>query len=277
MTSTFHKSLKALQQAHEHYPHRYQLIDIDSEDAPDLFALSSSFTLQSSEEKHIHEAGQLFCLKQGLMMVESKHGFFVNPPRFIAWIPPDTEHSFANPGPIEGWTVFIKKERTKNLPDHPALLDCSELLEPLAKRLAGWAVTDFSSNEYQRMSEVFLDELQHSTIQPFSLPLPEDAKLRKIATLLIENPANYKTGSELASWVGMSSRSLTRHWMNAVGISLTQYRQLSRLLNSINSLSKGKDVQQVAWEVGYESVSAYITAFKKNFGFTPGKYLSNTQ
>lgn len=90
----------------------------------------------------------------------------------------------------------------------------------------------------------------------------------------MQNPADPRSGAELALWAGLSPRSLSRHWTQAVGMSIAKYRQVARILNSLDGLSQGRDVQQVAWDVGFESVSAYINAFRQTFGFTPGKYLA---
>lgn len=248
---------------------------VDSPAAPDVFALSISHELAHASDKHRHACGQLYCLTQGLMMVRTESGLFANPPRFVGWIPPHFEHAIVGPGVVTGWTVFINKACVAGLPDRPALLACSKLLEPLVERLAQWSPEHWSSTQYARMSSVFLDELAVASIQKLSLPLPEDKRLRAIASVLMENPSDPRTGPELALWAGISPRSLTRHWVQAVGMSIAKYRQVARVLNSLDGLARGRDVQQVAWDVGFDSVSAYISAFRGTFGFTPGQYFTH--
>ncbi len=247
---------------------------IDSPEAPQVLALAVSGDDGDHGEPQQHRSGQLYCLKQGLMMVQCESGLFVSPPRFVGWIPPLAAHAVAGRGPIEGWTVFIKAEAVQGLPSHPALLAGSALLAPLAERLAQWAPEAWHRPEYQRMSQVFLDEVLAAAVQGLSLPMPEDRRLRAIARVLIENPADPRNAAQLARWAGLSARSLTRHWAASVGMSLAKYRQVARLLKSLDGLSQGQDVQQVAWSVGFESVSAYIHAFKGTFGFTPGQYFA---
>lgn len=250
---------------------------VDSADAPDVLAVAISQALANSADRHRHESGQLYCLRQGLMMVRTESGLFANPPRFVGWIPPHFEHSIVGPGALTGWTVFVAKTCVAGLPERPALLECSALVEPLAERLAGWSPQRWTSPEYKRMCSVFIDELRAAGTGRLSLPMPEDARLRAIAGVLMENPSDPRTGAELAHWAGISPRSLSRHWMQEVGMSLSKYRQVARLLNSLDGLAKGRDVQQVAWDVGFESVSAYTSAFKATFGFTPGKYFAEAR
>ena len=47
--------------------------------------------------------------------------------------------------------------------------------------------------------------------------------------------------------------------------------QLTRLVHSFSALAAGKPVSVATSESGFESSSAFIAAFKKHFGTTPGK------
>ncbi|MDE1188708.1 MAG: helix-turn-helix transcriptional regulator [Pantoea sp.] len=243
-------------------------------DAPKVIAVSLSKELDRESRTHQHAAGQLYCLKQGLMTVNTPSGIFANPPRLVGWIPPHFEHAIVGPGRVTGWTVLIDEALASPLPDSPVLLACPALLEPLAERLATLSPDLWGSDRYNRLSEVFLDELYQASVQPLTLPLPEDPRLLQIARQLMDDPSDARTGPELARWAGLSPRSLSRHWTSATGMSLAKYRQVARLLNSLQELAAGKSVQQVAWQVGFENVSSYISAFRNAFGSTPGKYFA---
>lgn len=243
-------------------------------DAPKVIAAALAKQLDRETFTHRHAAGQLFCLKQGLMTVKTPSGIFANPPRLVGWIPPYFEHAIIGPGPVLGWTVLVDDALAAPLPDHPVLLSCPSVLEPLAERLAILSPDHWGSARYHRLCEVFLDELYESTEHPLTLPLPAEPRLLQIARLLMDDPSDTRTGPELARWAGLSPRSLSRHWAGAVGMSLTRYRQVSRLLKSLEGLAAGKSVQQVAWQVGFDSVSSYISAFRSAFGSTPGKYFT---
>ncbi|HBZ16485.1 AraC family transcriptional regulator [Pantoea sp. NPDC088449] len=243
-------------------------------DAPKVIAAALSKQLHGESITHRHAAGQLYCLKQGLMTVKTPSGIFANPPRLVGWIPPYFEHAIIGPGRVLGWTVLVDDSLAAPLPDRPVLLSCPTVLEPLAERLATLSPDHWGSARYNRLCEVFLDELNESTEHPLTLPLPAEPRLHQIARLLMDDPSDARTGPELARWAGLSPRSLSRHWSSAVGMSLTRYRQVSRLLKSLEGLAAGKSVQQVAWQVGFDSVSSYISAFRSAFGSTPGKYFT---
>jgi len=51
-----------------------------------------------------------------------------------------------------------------------------------------------------------------------------------------------------------------------------KWRQQLRLLHALSLLASGEPVTSVALEVGYDSTSAFISAFKGAMGTTPGRY-----
>jgi len=48
--------------------------------------------------------------------------------------------------------------------------------------------------------------------------------------------------------------------------------QKARLLHAVAQLSAGASVNAAAFDCGYESPSAFIAAFKRQFGVTPGRF-----
>ena len=72
----------------------------------------------------------------------------------------------------------------------------------------------------------------------------------------------------------MSERTLLRLVKQDTGLSFARWRQQVQLLHALLQLAAGKSVQQVSMDLGYESVSAFITVFKKRLGTTPKRYFS---
>lgn len=245
---------------------------IDSDKAPPVLAFTTALEVQRGNVRHCHVSGQLYFLHQGIMTVYTDAGWLATLPRFVGWIPPFHPHTIVGPEHLNGWTAFVRPSHTAGLPAHPTLLYCSGLVAPAVERLAQYPMEGWSSEAYQRLSEVLLDELRSAQVLGLSLPLPEDERLRAIADALIADPTDVRTSAQLASWAGISTRSLSRHWAIQVGMSIAKFRQMVKVLKSLESLSKGRDIQQIAWDVGFESASAYINAFKASFGVTPGRY-----
>lgn len=51
---------------------------------------------------------------------------------------------------------------------------------------------------------------------------------------------------------------------------LNEWRQRMRVVKAIRLLEKGAKVESVAFEVGYNSASAFIAMFHRQTGLTPG-------
>jgi len=54
-----------------------------------------------------------------------------------------------------------------------------------------------------------------------------------------------------------------------------KWRQQVRMLHALRLLAAGESVTTVAFEVGYDSTSAFISAFKTALGTTPGRYYAD--
>ncbi|MGU3575041.1 helix-turn-helix domain-containing protein [Brucellaceae bacterium C25G] len=73
--------------------------------------------------------------------------------------------------------------------------------------------------------------------------------------------------------MAMSENSLTRLVQQETGLTFGRWRQQFQLIVAIRSLTSGKTVQQISGDLGSESVSAFITMFKKALGASPANYL----
>ncbi len=58
------------------------------------------------------------------------------------------------------------------------------------------------------------------------------------------------------------------------GLTFGRWRQQLHLVVALRELASGAKVQNVATELGYNSVNAFITMFKKALGSTPAQYFA---
>jgi AraC-like DNA-binding protein len=74
----------------------------------------------------------------------------------------------------------------------------------------------------------------------------------------------------------VSERTLTRLIQRETGMTFGRWRQQLHIVVALGKLSAGARVQRVAEDLGYESVSAFITMFRKAMGKSPARYFSET-
>lgn len=71
---------------------------------------------------------------------------------------------------------------------------------------------------------------------------------------------------------GASERTLARVFVAETGVSFGRWRTLIRIQAALTALAGGEPVGNVARRVGYDSDSAFVQAFRRETGVTPGSY-----
>jgi AraC-like DNA-binding protein len=221
-------------------------------------------------EPHFHLAGQVYLLEAGLVTIDSPRGRLVAVPRRLGWIPPGVLHRALGHGPISGLVGHVVLEACESLPPEPALLEAGDLAGPLMARLAAWR-GEVGDQRTARLAEALLDELAAAPQAGPTLPLPQSEGLRRLCEALMAGGE----ASEPADWArgqNVSLRTLTRRFEAETGLTPLAWRRALRLTRARELLADGEAVSQTAWRVGYESVGAFIEAFKAVFGLTPGAW-----
>jgi AraC-like DNA-binding protein len=71
---------------------------------------------------------------------------------------------------------------------------------------------------------------------------------------------------------GASLRTLQRCFIDETGMTIETWRQKARLVHSAAALAEGATVLNASLTCGYDSSSAFIAAFRKQFGVTPRRF-----
>lgn len=103
--------------------------------------------------------------------------------------------------------------------------------------------------------------------------MPKDSRLLRLVNSIVANPSRQFPAD--ASRAGVSKRTLRRLFENDIGMSFARWRQQLHVCLAINQLEKGRPVKAITFDLGYGSPSAFIAMFRKNTGFTPGRFPMN--
>jgi AraC-like DNA-binding protein len=104
--------------------------------------------------------------------------------------------------------------------------------------------------------------------------MPRDPRARQAAELLRRRPGDSRALEKTAREAGASKLTLERLFRAETHMTLGRWRQRSRLIEALRRLAAGHAVTRVALEVGYESPSAFVAAFRRELGTTPGRYFA---
>ena len=224
---------------------------------------------------HHHQRGQLLYAVSGIMQVETAEGTWVVAPEQAVWVPPGAEHCVFHQEGIAMRTLYIDRTVASELPQKCCVVNVSPLMQQLILRAMQVGCDYEQGGAAWRLMAVILDELRSLQPEPMHLPHPRDARLKKIAAGIISEPSDSRTLSEWAAGAGASERTLARLFVQDTGMTFGAWRERMRLMEAIRRLVAGDSVTSVAYNLGYQSTSAFITMFKKNMGESPTRFTRN--
>jgi AraC-like DNA-binding protein len=123
----------------------------------------------------------------------------------------------------------------------------------------------------KRLAAVLIDRIGEGRQLPLFVPSLRSPVARRAAEALRSDPADTPRIRDLAAGLGVSGRTIERAFVADAAMTVGEWRQRARISRAIALLAGGREVKEVALEAGYESASAFVTAFKRIVGITPGK------
>jgi AraC-like DNA-binding protein len=254
---------------------------LEAADSPLLVAVTLAEAMPRVTASHRHARGQLFGAVQGLLSVgvdmqvqagtAPSAGQWVVPASHALWVPPQHAHSLHSHGAFHGWSAYIAEDACAALPTQPCLLRTSGLLREAVARAATWGTAPLDAAQ-QRIAQVVMDEIRTLPHEPFGLPMPQEARLLRLARALADAPGDTRSLEAWADWAAMAPRTLTRRFAAETGFSFSDWRQRARLMRALELLAARTPVTTVALELGYDNVSAFIAMFRRAMGTTPSQY-----
>ncbi|WP_223232351.1 AraC family transcriptional regulator [Marinomonas arctica] len=223
---------------------------------------------------HHHRKGQLILSLHGAVSCEVQDALWLVPPQHAVWIPSGTPHSCRITQNASTCFLFIEPSAAV-MPDACCTLAITPLVRELILHLAEQEPTYPSEGKTARLVAVLLEQLSDAPLKELHLPISDHPKIRHIADALFADPSDRNTLRQWAARLATSERSLARLVENATGLSFGRWRQQLHLMVALSQLAEGKSVQSVAGTLGYDSVNAFITMFKKALGKSPTQYFSS--
>jgi AraC-like DNA-binding protein len=255
-------------------PLRYPWLNLDVDDvsAPVIAVRVDVIGTKAEVPDHRHRKGQLVFALGGGVTCRVPSGLWMVPPHCGVWVPGGMRHSNRATANARLFFVYIEPE-VVGLPDRCCTLSISPLLRELIVALSDQGADD--DERADLLTRVLLRELPRMAVRHLHLPLSPEPRLRRIASALTEDPSDRSTLAQWAKRVALSESSLARLVVKETGLTFGRWRQQLHLIVAIRELASGASVQQVSADLGYESVTAFITMFKKALGKPPAKYLNS--
>lgn len=257
------------------FPHTPGIHDVDDVLRP-VFSLVSEATFVGETEPHRHRKAQLMYVISGVLTVQASGGVWTVPPHCALWIPSGVSHAGRVAGHIKIASLYLDPALATRLDRDCGIVFVQSLLRELIfafESKSSMANTDLDRE--MRLASVLLDQLLAAPLEPIYLPMPNDRRLLRLTESMIENPDRRLTIDEWGSRVGASNRTLSRLFQRETGLSFVRWRQQLHIGLALQRLAQGELVTNIAGDLGYESVSAFISMFRRMLGTTPARYFND--
>jgi AraC-like DNA-binding protein len=252
-------------------PYRRSIPRLKSLPRP-LFRRFESLPTRAQTHRHSHPWVQLSYASAGVLQIHTDAGRFVAPPQRAVWIPAGVPHRvFSSPG-TEMRSLYVDCSVATRQTSSCQVLQVSPLLRELIDSFSGLPVEYDLQGAQGRLAQVLLDQLNAAPAVDLILPLPQDPRLRTLCRSLQAQPDAQTTLAQWSQRLGLSEKTLSRLFLRDTGLTFRAWRQRLRLLAALTPLEQGLRVTDVALGCGYDSVSAFIAAFRQHFGCTPSEF-----
>jgi len=238
----------------------------------DIFFIFDAFRSNTETRLHSHEWGQLQLVSGGILELNAQGKRFLAPSKHAIWVPAGIMHHSYNRKPISYCSINIVQQLAQCLPEQACLLTVTPIMEVIIDDLRHRQIQVAQSEPDKRLVEVLYDQISSSQQIERFLPTSGDKLLLPILTALENNPADARSLQEWADTVHTTERTLSRHCKSELGISFTEWRLRMRYLYSLELLKQGGSIKEIAFTLGYNQASPFITMFKKYAQCTPEFY-----
>jgi AraC-like DNA-binding protein len=221
-------------------------------------------------DRHSHPEPMLLWAATATVTMRTAERDWLVPPGYGLWVPAQAEHSETT---LQAGELCIIRFTPAQCPiswPEPTGVSVGPLLRELLLHLYRAEADDPSRPNAESL--VF-DLLTPLPVNAIDIRMPGDPRVRTIAEQLIKNPADQR---DLAVWAGevhAGVRTLSRLFLSETGLTFAQWRTHVRIRAAAEHLSGGASVTATARLVGYRKPSAFIAAFQRATGQTPGTYI----
>ena len=221
---------------------------------------------------HSHVWSQLLYATEGVVSVATRSACWVVPKHRGIWIPAGQEHSLKMHGRVFLQTVYLERRRARIADLTCSAFEISRLMHELIVHVCKRGIVKGDTPENRNLIQFFSDQLERLSPFPLVIPMPQDERGRSLAQRIVEAPGSTVSLRELSSECGASLRTMQRIFAAEVGISLARWRNQVKMITAVQLLAIGRSVTDIAFDLGFESVSSFICSFRHYFGESPGQY-----
>jgi AraC-like DNA-binding protein len=236
-----------------------------------VVAMSNEYPSGYVDPMHSHARAQLSLAKSGVLSFTMNDASYLLPSNRAIWIPAGMPHSARFRGKVVGLTAYIEPDVSGSLA-RPKIFAASPLVRALIEEVTTFEHAYDVDGREGRVVQLLLEEVARAPEATMRVPMPQDSRLRRVCDTILADPSISSDLDGCAQIAGMGRRTFTRLFKQQLGMGLAIWRQQVRIMEAVTLLSAGHSITTVAFEVGYESASAFTAMFHRTVGAPPSSY-----
>lgn len=227
---------------------------------------------------HRHPKHQLLYAEDGVLHLQSGDHQLILPARHGAWIPAHRLHKIhSKSSDLHLRTLYFhERKNDEEILQQFHIFSISVLAREMIVYTQQWSVEDEADQTERSFFETIrllaIDWCQQTI--PLVLPTTNHSLLEEVTVYIRENLRHPLRLDTVAQQYGLSGRTLLRLFKEQLGMTFGTYIRVARIIRAIELLTEPTaSVTQVAYDVGYHSLSSFSQAFRQLTGVKPRDYL----
>jgi AraC-like DNA-binding protein len=244
--------------------------DLPKDPAP-VVAFEDRWPAAFVDPLHSHDRSQLHFALSGVCSVTTEEESFILPPNRAIWIPAHQLHATSCRSEIRFQVLYIDPRFVRQ-PSACRVFEVSPLVRALIDEVTRLSFSYELGGREEAIVRLLLAEIERMPSLPVSAQMPSDYRLLRVCEAIMADPADPRDINHWAKEAGMARRTFTRLFQQQTGMGLATWRRQIRFMEAAVRIASGESITTVAYDVGYESSSAFTAMFHRTFGAPPSAY-----
>ncbi|GGF02622.1 AraC family transcriptional regulator [Hymenobacter cavernae] len=254
-----------------------QVIDIDSR--PACMFVQHART-EHNYPMHHHQKGQFVYVEEGLAYLYAPNKTYFIPARHYVWIPPLLEHRVFVQSPqhlLHSLCFAVDDDLGHPFYSTMGIYPVTTLLYEMLLFTEKWdghiCPDDHDQYLFLQTLKMILPKISQHPL-PIVLPTTDDERLQPVLAYLHQNLGEPLEVAAVARRFGFSMRNLSRLFQQRMSLSFVQYLKLCRVIAAMEQmLQTSKNISEIAYSVGYNSLSAFSNTFTQLVHCRPTEFM----
>lgn len=210
---------------------------------------------------------------EGLFELQTDNASWRLPPTRAAWVSAGTHVSATALGAVRCAFVYFQPGFAEPLAPGLRVFEVNPVVRALVLHAQGFPNPAPDDTARLKRYSLTLLDLCRPLVEagsPLRLPRARSTELRAALRFTSANLGEALAIAEVADAVCMSPRTLMRGMKQEIHMTWTEYLQTARMIRAMECLARGTSVTDTSIAVGYASLAAFRTAFRRFIGHLRG-------